>query len=224
MKLKILIIKDENIVAQNIKRIMLSIGHSVLKIAKTAQDAFCIAGKLKPDLVISDIDLNGDIDGTECCKILQNRYNVPVIFISTHKDINTLKKVSSIDFMSYILEPFHEDELIVKVNLAILKNEQFKKQNRQVLNTIYSYCNKTNELFLDDAPIYLTKKEQCFLRLLIKARGTIVSYDTIEHTIWHGEFVQDTTRRQLIHRFKQKAPNFPFELIKNKGVRLICKI
>jgi len=224
MKLKIFIIEDENIVALDIKRIMLSLGHNVLKIAKTAQDAFCITEKLKPDLIISDINLQGDMDGIECCKILQSRYDIPVIFITAYKDIETLKRVSSINFAGYLVKPFREDELVVKVNLAIIKNEQLAKKDKQVLNDRYSYSFKTKELFLNDEPIYLAKKEQYFLELLIKANGTIVPYYTIEHTIWHGEFVQDTTRRQLIHRFKQKAPDFPFELVKNQGVRLICKI
>ena len=224
MKLKILIIEDENIVALDIKRIMLSLGHGVLKIVKTAQDAFNIADELEPDLVISDINLQGDMDGIECCRILQNRYDIPVIFITAYKDIETLKRVSNINFTGYLVKPFREDELVVKVNLTIIKSEQLAKKSREVLNSRYSYCYKTKKLFLDDEPIYLTKKEQCFLELLIKANGTIVSYYTIEHTIWHGEFVQDTTRRQLIHRFKQKVPDFPFELVKNQGVRFICKI
>jgi DNA-binding response OmpR family regulator len=87
----------------------------------------------------------------------------------------------------------------------------------------YSYSQSENKLFFDNTHITLTRKENSFLLLLIRANGSLVSYESMENTIWNGERVDDGTRRQLVHRFKQKAQNFPLELVKGSGYKLNLK-
>ena len=220
MNLKVLIIEDESIVALHIKKTIKMLGHQVVKLVKNNVDALNIAKGIKVDLVVSDINIQGDVDGIECCRILQSKYNTPVIFVTAYRDIETLKKASSVDFVGYLVKPFREDELETMINLAIVKCELLIQRDRLVICDRYSYCYKIDNLLFDNKPIELTKKENKFLLSLLEANGSVVSYNTLEHNIWDGEPVGESTRRQLVHRFKQKAPNFPLTLVKGVGYKL----
>jgi len=221
MNLKILIIEDVSIVALHIKNSIVTLGYTLIGVVKNATDALEIASKNKVDLVVSDINIHGEIDGIECCGILQSKYSVAIIFITAYRDIDTLKKASMINFVGYLVKPFREDELETMLNFAILKNGLLNKKERYFINDTFSYCYKTDKLFMNDEVVSLTKKENKLLLELIKAKGTIVSYQTLEQNIWDGEAVDDNARRQLVHRFRQKALNFPLMLIKGVGYKLI---
>lgn len=220
MKLKVLIIEDESIVALHIKKTVMLSGNDVIEVVKNGNEALEIAKNTRVDLVISDINIDGDLDGVECCKILQNKYKLPIIFITAYRDMNTLKKASDVDFVGYLVKPFREDELETMIHLATLKYGLLTQKDRYIICEKYSYCYNINDLLLDNIPIKLTKKENRFLLSLIGAKGSVVSHNTLEHDIWYGEQVDENTRRQLVHRFKQKAPNFPLILVKGIGYKL----
>lgn len=220
MSLKVLIIEDETIVGIHIKRTVIAMGHHVLTVAKNSSDALKVAHVNKVDLVISDINIDGEIDGIECCQILQSKYHTPIIFITAYRDVDTLKKASNVDFVGYLVKPFREDELETVINLAIFKYELLNKKDRYIICDNYSYCHKNNTLLFKNEPITLTKKENRFLQILLKAKGALVSYDALDYDIWNDKLVGDGARRQLVHRFKQKALNFPITLVKGIGYKL----
>jgi len=170
--------------------------------------------------VISDININGDIDGIECCKILQSKYKTPLIFVTANRDIDTLKKVFGVNFVGCLVKPLCEDELETMINIVVLKYGLASEKARYIINDQYSYCYKIETLFYNDHPVELTKKETKLLLSLIEAKGSMVSYNTLEYNIWHGEQVGDGTRRQLVHRFKKKTPDFPIKLLKGLGYKL----
>ncbi len=220
MSINILIIEDEGIVGIHIKRTIISMGHKVLMVVKNATDALKIAQVNKIDLVISDINIDGDMDGIECCRILQNKYTTPIIFITAYRDIDTLKKASNIDFVGYLVKPFREDEVETVVNLAIFKYELLNTKDRYIICDNYNYCYKSDELLFKNRPITLTKKENKFLQTLLKAKGSVVPYEALDYDVWDDKQIGDSARRQLVHRFKLKAPNFPLELVKGLGYKL----
>ncbi|MBU1658510.1 response regulator [bacterium] len=220
MKIKVLIIEDESIVALHIKKTVLLLGHQVLGVVKSGVGAFAIAEKNSVDLVISDINIQGEITGIECCSILQNKYNVSLIFITAYRDIETLKKASEVDFVGYLIKPFREDELETMLNLFVIKSETQAAQKKYILNDDYSYCFQAEKLFMGKQTVTLTASENKLLLALIRANGSIVSYNVMDYDVWNGESVSDGTRRQLIHRFKQKAPHFPIKLIRGMGYKL----
>ena len=79
MKLNVLIIEDDIIVAMHIEKSVQQFGHHVVGVARSADEAFKIAENNTIDLVLSDIQIEGNIDGIECSKKLRSLYAVPVI-------------------------------------------------------------------------------------------------------------------------------------------------
>ena len=220
MKLNILIIEDETIVALHIKKAISTLGHTPLRVAKNAKDALFTAVNNRVDLVISDINIQGNMDGIECCSLLQKNNKVPIIFITAYRDIQTLEKASRVDFVGYLVKPFCEDELETMINLAIFKYGLITTDDRYKICDNYSYSKETNKLYFQDTALMLTKKESSFITLIIQAKGSVVPYQNLDEAIWNGELVDDGNRRQLVYRFRNKAPDFPLTLVKGIGYKL----
>ncbi len=219
--IKILIIEDDTLISMQLENTLENLGHAVVGNIRSSKEALDIVSKNPIDLVISDINIEGEIDGIAISKTLHDQYDAPIIFITAYKDKDTLKRASKIDFAGYLIKPFREDELEALINIAIFKYNLPKLKLKLTLDDNYSYCMETNKLFYDEELISLTKIETKFIQLLINSKGEILSYNNIEQNIWNGAIVTEDTRRQLIYRFKKKLPNFPLKLKKGVGYKLM---
>lgn len=222
--INILIIEDETLIGMQIENRLEQMGHRVLYNVKSSDEVFAIDSLNNIDLIISDINIEGDLDGITTSRIIHERYKIPVIFITAYKDIETLKKASLVDYAGYVMKPFREDELEALINLTILKYNLPKSVQKVQINENYSYCNMEDSLFYKEEQVTLTKKEKKFLQLLINANGELIDYTTIEQNIWYDEIVTSDTRRKLINRLQKKIPDFPLELKKGVGYKITHQI
>lgn len=217
-KIKILLIEDETILALHIKSCLERFNCEVVGIAKDASNAYSIADNNLIDIVFSDINLDGDIDGIEVSEVLQKKYQIPIIFITAYKDQETLFRASKVDFVGYLLKPFREDELEALLHLTIAKYN-LESELIQISKTLS--FDKTNQaLFYINESIELSKKEKTLLLLLINSINVLVSNSVIDEIIWKGEFVSDNTRRQLLHRLKTKLLDANIQSVKGLGIIL----
>jgi len=79
---RVLIIEDEPIIAMDIESIVRDLGHDVTGIAVTRDEAVALARKIKPGLVLADIQLADDSSGIDAVKDILAEFTVPVIFIT----------------------------------------------------------------------------------------------------------------------------------------------
>ena len=215
--MKILIIEDESIIAIHIKNSIEKLGHEAIDIVSSSDDALKLASKQEIDIVLCDINIDGCIDGIDTAKILHSTYNIPIIFLTAYKDIDTLKRASEIEFVGYIVKPFKNDELEAMINLAIIKYDLDSDKRIKNLFDKYSYNFNSDELFFNNTKIVLTSNETKLLKLLLNAKGKIVTYEIIDSSIWYDRITNDTSRRQLFHRLKTKLIDFPFTVVKGVG-------
>src|SRR4051812_8430173 len=94
---QILIVEDERIVAQDLKKDLEYFGYHICGIASCGRDAMQLAEEGPPDLVLMDINIKGNVDGIETAKALKNRYNVPIVFLTGYADEKTLDRVKETD-------------------------------------------------------------------------------------------------------------------------------
>jgi len=219
--IKILIIEDDSMISMQIENLILSLDYSVSGIAKSSQEAFQLSLEKNFDLIISDININGELDGIETSKILYERHSTPVIFVTAFYDLETLEKASLVEYAGYVIKPFREEELIALINLTVLKYNLPLQKEKLIINQKYSYCCRTEELFFKNNKIELTKREKRLLQLLLNFKNEVIPYKAIEENVWVNDVVLDDARRQLIYRFKKKLSGFPLELQKGIGYRLL---
>jgi DNA-binding NtrC family response regulator len=121
MKLKVLLLEDKGIIGLHLKKVIQAIGLDVPMVFKNCDDALHLAEHMNFDIVISDVNLEGDINGIECYKMLQQAIKPPVIFITGFSDKHRLEQELNIDHADYLIKPFREDELQSMINAAIAK-------------------------------------------------------------------------------------------------------
>ncbi|MGE5680296.1 MAG: PAS domain S-box protein, partial [Bacillota bacterium] len=120
-KTRILIVEDEAIIAMDIKRRVLSLGYEVVALAFSASELLEKLANLKPDLILMDIILKGEMDGIEAARIIKSRYGIPVIYLTAHADEKTLQRAKLTEPYGYILKPFEVRDLQTSIEIALYK-------------------------------------------------------------------------------------------------------
>jgi len=118
---RILITEDERIIAEDLKMTLLEFGFEVVGIVASGEDAIIEAEKLKPDLILMDIMLDGHMNGIETAKDIFIKLKIPVVYITAYADQETLNKAKKTKPYGFLFKPFEEEELFSTLNFAIKK-------------------------------------------------------------------------------------------------------
>ena len=113
MKIKgtILLCEDENLIALDVKLQLARLGYNVIKICKTGEDLIKSARELKPDIIITDIQLKGSISGIEAIKIIKHELPVPFVYLSGQQNLSTLSEALDTNPNDFISKPFSIEQL-----------------------------------------------------------------------------------------------------------------
>ncbi len=118
MKLKILILEDDAIVAEDIRHYLAELGHCPLGPAFTVNDAIKICDGDRPEMALLDINLSGSKDGIDFARWLSANLPIPVIFLTAYADIFTLEKAKEVHPEHYLIKPFNKQQLKIAIELA----------------------------------------------------------------------------------------------------------
>ncbi len=217
--LNILIIEDEPLIYMHIKQTLKNLGLDNIHIARDSKSAIRITLDIKIDLSFCNVKINGEVDGMDTIKYLQNIYTLPIIFIISHTDKNTLNRISKINYVGFLLKPYRVLELEICLNLAILKYDLLENINKICYKDYYLDRNNLN-FYKNNKQIKLSKKEELFICLLFHSFDTIILYSVIDLTIWHDCAVSDNTRRTFFYRFRNKFEDLNIKIEKNIGIGL----
>jgi CheY-like chemotaxis protein len=117
-KARILVVEDEHIVAWDLQRQLTRLGHTVLGVVSSGEEALAQTLQLQPDLVLMDIRLLGEMDGVEAAECIRARVQVAIIFMTAYGDAGTLQRVQASSPAMVLQKPFQHAELqsaLVKV-------------------------------------------------------------------------------------------------------------
>jgi signal transduction histidine kinase/DNA-binding response OmpR family regulator len=123
---KILVVEDESIVAMDIKNRLVRLGYDVPSVAYAGEEAVEKATKICPDLVLMDIMLRGEMDGIEAARLILERLDVPVVYLTAFSDEDTLQRAKITGPFGYIIKPFEDRELHVALEIALYKHRMEK--------------------------------------------------------------------------------------------------
>jgi len=122
-KSRILIVEDEILVREDIEDCLEDLGHEVVSVASTGAEALSQIPTARPDLVLMDIRLKGDMDGVETARQIRTNFRLPVIFLTAHADDATLQRAKAADPVGYIVKPFAETTVNAVIQTALHKHE-----------------------------------------------------------------------------------------------------
>jgi len=136
--IKVLIVEDEKIVAKDIQYRVKSLGYEVCGIASSGEEAIENADTYRPDLVLMDIQLKGEIDGVTAADRIRSFLDIPIIYLTAYNDKKTLERAKTTNPFGYILKPFEDRDLFTGIEMALNKHRIDKsiRESEKWLSTV----------------------------------------------------------------------------------------
>ena len=116
---RILVVEDDNIVAMELRDRLEGFGYAIAGSASYGEEAVGKAGETRPDLVLMDIRLRGEMDGVAASSQIRSRYGIPVIYLTANADEDTLGRARATHPSGFVRKPFDEAELRTAIRRAL---------------------------------------------------------------------------------------------------------
>ena len=129
-KANILIVEDEQIVALDIARSLQRSGYHVLGSVISGKQAIEFIRKSTPDLVLMDIQLQGEMDGVVAAAIISDEFDLPVIYLTANSDSATIERAQITEPYGYLVKPFKESELYAAIQTSLYKHRILTQRNK----------------------------------------------------------------------------------------------
>jgi len=124
MSVKIYIVEDEPLIADTIALALTKEKYHVVGIADNAKEALFDIEEYKPDLILIDINIKGDINGIELAQRINKKWNIPFIYLTSQSDSDTINQVKKTHPAGFIVKPFNESGLKSNIEIALFKHQQ----------------------------------------------------------------------------------------------------
>ena len=128
-EIRVLIVEDEPLIAEDIAAILQHIDFSVSGLVYTKVDALAELEENTPDFVLLDINLNGEQEGIEIAEIIRKKYHIPFVFLTSYSDKATVNLAKATEPSGYLVKPFTEASLFTTIEVAWYNHQQ-KNANR----------------------------------------------------------------------------------------------
>lgn len=142
---KILIVEDDIVAAIDLKRRLNRIGYQVSGSFGKGEDAIQQFEIIKPEIILMDIILEGDIDGIKTSDILHSKYDVPIIFMTSLIDEDTFERAKITEPFGYIIKPIQDRELQINIEIALFKSK-IENENKYLIKKLQEQNDKIKEL------------------------------------------------------------------------------
>ncbi|MBC8182465.1 PAS domain S-box protein [candidate division KSB1 bacterium] len=160
-KIRILIVEDEFIVAEDIKVHLLNFGYDVVGTVNTAEKVLEKTRELKPNIVLMDITLQGEIAGIDAADQVRIHCNIPVIYLTAYAQQEIIELAKKTGPYGYLTKPIDYDYLQRTIDIALYKHEmedklksseeRFKKISSSAYDGVILINNEGNITFWNSA-------------------------------------------------------------------------
>lgn len=135
-RLRLLIIEDDPTSAKLMQITLNRLGYLVTGIAPNGQAAIALTKETVPDLLLMDINLPGKFDGIETAKIINQEYDIPVIYVTANTEDETIKQAIATNPIGYLVKPYSREHLKTMVEMGFYKHklENELKKNQEMLS------------------------------------------------------------------------------------------
>jgi signal transduction histidine kinase len=131
-KPRILILEDETITADHLRRILSRLGYEVVGVTGDGNAALDLIEETKPDLLLADIGLEGGMDGIEVANRAREQWETPTVFLTAYSDATTMQRAKVTEPYGFLVKPFAEQELHATIEIALQQRAIAASHLRQV--------------------------------------------------------------------------------------------
>ena len=220
--MRILIVEDELILAQQIQAFFLAKGF-VVDVVQTGSDGFFLAKEYPIDAAIIDIGLP-DFSGIELIARLRSEgVDLPVLLLTARSRWQDKVEGLEAGADDYLAKPFHYEELLARVN-ALLRRSQGKAHPVLTFANI-KLDSLSQDVTVDEKKIDLTAYEYKVLEYLLFRKGEVVSKSVLTEHIYDEDFDRDSNVIEVfVGRLRKKIDpqgiTKPIETLRGRGYRI----
>jgi diguanylate cyclase (GGDEF)-like protein/PAS domain S-box-containing protein len=159
-KEKIFIVEDESAGVQDLAASLKSLGYLVVGQSDRGEAAIPRVEELRPDLILMDMRLQGQIHGTQTAEYIHKRFDIPVIFMSANSDTLTMQSAINAQAYGYLIKPFDKRDLRFNIIMALFKHgmehklraseERYALAVKAANDGIWDWDLKKNEIYFSD--------------------------------------------------------------------------
>ena len=180
-KLRILVVEDDAIIAMEISERLKRMDYDVTGIVSTGEEAISLAIEKPPDLILMDIHLRGEMDGTEAARQITSHVEVPVIYLTAYSDQETRERAHQIFSYGYIIKPFNDQQLLCAIDMAFSNHALHRKvkESEEKFHTLFEHISDAcflYEISSDGSPGRIVEVNDAAISLLdlerIELEGT----------------------------------------------------
>jgi len=157
---KILIVEDEMIIGANISLQLSELGYEVTGIVPRGEEALIHVEQNKPDIVLLDIQLKGELDGIETAKRMQLNNDIPIIYLTANSDEKNFIRAKETNPYAFISKPFKKLDLQRAIELTIGRTLISKKGSQKRMEDCISPHILNDSIFV--------KRNDKMIKILIK--------------------------------------------------------
>ena len=176
-KIKIGIVEDEAIIAENLFAILTKIGYDVLEPVSSYEEALDLLREESPELMVLDIQLEGTKTGIDVAKVINEDFGIPFIFLTSNSDSRTLNHAKEVAPPAFLVKPFNKDDLFTSIEVAVSNHERKIKQEQAALGILKdSLFIKEKDVFykVDFKDILFLKSDHVYIDVFTKNKKFVV--------------------------------------------------
>jgi len=170
-KVKVLIVEDEIIIADDICDTLEELGYEVLEPATTYTEAIETIEAERPDIAILDIQLSGKKSGVDLAGAINETYQFPFIFLTSNTDKITLEEAKKVEPLAYLVKPFSKEEIYTSIEVALYNYSKRKEQSLNQENLVIkdALFIKENKVFLrlNFSDILYLKSDHVYIEIMM---------------------------------------------------------
>lgn len=224
-KIKILVVEDDAIVSKDINKTLHNLGYSVTSIVPAGKEAFIKVGGDNPDLVRMDIVLKGELSGIETARKIYDRFNIPIVYITSYLDEKIMEAAKITNPFGYILKPIDEKKLRINIEIALYKHTREKKLEQALCDSERRYSQLVNHMnegvVVQDENSIITYVNERFLEMSGYTKEEIIGYSP---TKFLDEIQLEYFKRQRTRRKKGISNTCKMEGNRKNGQRVLMNV
>lgn len=175
-----------------------------------------------PDLVILDLNLP-DIDGINICQSVRRISDIPIVILTARETISDKVRGLESGADDYIVKPFEYLELAARIRACLRRTASVKRPSTEMVLGKLKILLSKRQVFLNEKPLKLTKREYDLLELFVSHPGEVLSRDFICSHIWPKGGIYSWSRALDVHilRLRHKIepdPENPSHIITHPGI------
>ena len=172
---RILIVEDELIIAEDMMMKLESMGYQVVGSALDYDEAIELLASESPDIALLDINLGESKSGIDVAAHIRKQYNIPIVFITSNTTPETIQEVAAVKPNGFLVKPYKKEELFASIEVAM---SNYLSSNAQAVREVFK-----DTLFIRDQHIYLKLRHEDIQWLKAEGNYTMIYTAAKKHLV-----------------------------------------